>query len=372
MELVRAAVLYADKVNLYSPGAAMLASAASVAGGSGDALLDLLLGLDHATLAYLGASPEMKLMLPKARRAFASPALRRTPQAREFRQQMREGAEELSGVVEGMVETAGASDLAAGLDAGIVQIDTSFIERGTGSGSGFASSVRAASGAAPATDERDTDRFIEAYFDKLVSLLRDPRSHFMFDDFTATLVRHMIDEGIVEPARLALEHAGTTAVGTGLIARLPTFPGAPLDELLDLRADLDDPLTRYRAAAVTLAAKLHARAFDDDLAAEIDDLWQSHINPALLEIRELYGEHSLVKEVARSLGTDLKVLLASGAAIYAGVALGTTLEEWLTKLAAAAGPLVGAATKGAFASAKGRGSAEKHDLFYLYELTWRM
>lgn len=70
-----------------------------------------------------------------------------------------------------------------------------------------------------------------------------------------------------------MRHAEQAAVGSRLVARLPAFPGVPLDEILDLRCDLAAPLGRYRTAVVRLSDRLQAGPFDRDLPDEIDDLW---------------------------------------------------------------------------------------------------
>jgi len=131
---------------------------------------------------------------------------------------------------------------------------------------------------------------MEKWLALLRGLLVDKRTRLVLDDQVGSLAAAVIREGHVDPHRLALQHAGEAAVGTGLVARLPAFPGAPLDELLDLRSDLTGPLGRYRAVVVRLSAKITAGPFDDDL-----------------------HRHGLVREIARSARRDVHKLLPEGA-----------------------------------------------------------
>ena len=59
VELVKAAVLYADEVELVSPGAAMLGAVAGLAEGGLPALLQLLGSLDDETLSHLNHGKSM-------------------------------------------------------------------------------------------------------------------------------------------------------------------------------------------------------------------------------------------------------------------------------------------------------------------------
>src|SRR6266540_3766694 len=129
------------------------------------------------------------------------------------------------------------------------------------------------------TDDRDTDATVSGWIGLLKGLLQDPTTRLLFDDGVGDLVRSLVAEGHVLPHQLTIKHAGEAAVGSGLVARLPALPEAPVDELLDLRQDLGPPLTRYRAAVSRLADKLAFRAFDSEFAAEIDDLWTRDVAP---------------------------------------------------------------------------------------------
>ena len=59
IELVKAALLYADEVELVSPGAAMLGSVAALATGGTPALIELFASIDDETLGYLNEGKPM-------------------------------------------------------------------------------------------------------------------------------------------------------------------------------------------------------------------------------------------------------------------------------------------------------------------------
>jgi hypothetical protein len=139
-----------------------------------------------------------------------------------------------------------------------------------------------------------------------------------------------------------------------------------MDELLELRSDLTGPLTRYRASTLDLSAQL-SPVLGDELEAQVDDLWAAKVAPALLEIKETLADHSLVRELAKRATSDVKALLAGGAGLYMGVTATASLPAAATALAGAAlgaAPIVG---QSAWARIEGRRSAQRHELYYLYE-----
>lgn len=352
VELVRAAILYADEVQLVSLGAVTLAGVLQLASGDGTELLALLASLDDATVEALGGGtlPAGWRELLQAMPALASgpvlDALGLGAEKRQFLEGMASSADQMRETAERMLRESGGEELLLGFDAGLVRL----------SASGFAD------------DDGDTDATLQRWLDLLKNLLSDTRSRLLFDDQVAELVRAMIAEGLVEPTDLVLKHASEAAVGSGLVARLPAFPQAPLDELLDLRRDLQDPLVRYRSAVTRLAADLRSRTYEAGTASELDDLWAREIAPVLVELDESYAEHSLVREIARQLGTDLKTLIGAGAGIYVGLDKLTTISQWVGAAAAVAAPVAEASARGAIASSRSRREASRHELFYLYEL----
>ena len=75
----------------------------------------------------------------------------------------------------------------------------------------------------------------------------------------------------------------------------------PMDEVLDLRRNLDELLGRYRRRISHLRGELRTDPFDEHIQAEIDAVWRTEVEPAVGEIRQAMSEHRLVKEQLRAL-----------------------------------------------------------------------
>lgn len=353
IELVKAALLYADEVELVSPGAAMLGSVAALAEGGTPALIELFASIDDETLGHLNQGKpmpdnfrDMLPLLPLLMDPDVAKLAGIEDDVKGFASELEGIQSQLAGIVDNLMSGAGADELIPALDAGLLTLDTAGV------------------------DAADTDAMVKKFVDIIQQRLRDPRRKVLFDADTASLARSLIEETEGDQAP-GLRRAGQAAVGSGLISRLPAFPDAPMDELLALRADLASPLTRYRASALDLSASLNP-TLGAELEAQVDDLWVTKVAPALLEIEETLADHSLVRELAKRATSDIKAFLTGGAGVYMGLTATASLPTAATVLAGAAlgtAPVVG---QSAWATTDARRSARRHELFYLYEANRRL
>lgn len=356
IELVKAAVLYADHVELFSINGAMIGSVVA-AGQNASSVLAMLAAIDDETLAGLGAPG-----LPSSWRQYAPilGGLLDNPElvnalAPEVGRELVEMSRslttgplaELQSVGDRLVDESGANQLAPAIAGGLL----TFSDAGLGEAS-------------------NVGDLGEPFGRRLAQLMLDPKRHLVFDDRIADLAAAMIAEGYVIPDRIATARSKVAHVGNGLLARLPVFPDAPLDELIDLRTDLDGPLSRYRGAAARLAAKLEGSPFTPDVQLEIDNIWHAEVQPALADIEEEMPDHGLVRDIAKHLGTDVKAALLS-ANVFVGMNALTTLSGWLDAAATAVGPFASAVSGAARERSQARDAAQVQEFYYLYAVRER-
>jgi hypothetical protein len=296
VELVRAAIPYADEIELVSTGTATISVLARQAGGH-----------------------QRRHLLPK-----------RNPEHPE--------------TWEVLTTRAGGADLLRARDAGVLTLEAFDWPR---------SSFRTAESADP------TAVAWNLVLQPARRLVGDTGARLLIDDRTGDIARLLVEPNEEDPDGITLKRAGDAALHGGLVARLPAFPQAPVDELLDLREDLRGPLDRYRAHVSRLACQLALPSVHPASAGEIEDLWLHTVAPALSELREGFAEHGLVREIARTIGADLKTVLSAGAgaAIFLGMDRLASVDRWVSQ---GTGPIE--ATRTPAYRDHGR-----HDLFYLYE-----
>lgn len=354
VELVKAALLYADEVELVSPGAAMLGSVAAIATGGPTAIIDVLAALDDETLKHLN---DGKPMPDNFRELIPMLPLMLDPQFAELagveheigemREHFASAQGEFESVAESLIEQAGAGDLVPALESGILTLDTAGMDAG------------------------DTDAQVAAYVERIRRRLRDPLRKVLFDSEAADLVSSLVGQPGADDHGFGIKRAGQAAVGAGLVSRLPAFPGAPMEMVLGLRAELAVPLVRYRAATLELAQNL-TPAFGIDLEAQVDDLWTSKVAPAILEIEETLAENNFVRELAKRSTSSVKTLLAGGAGLYTGLTVADSLPGAAAAVAGAAVGVAPAVGEAAWAARDARCAARRSNIFYLYDANRRL
>lgn len=284
-ELLKAAIVYADEVLLHSPTAILLASiaglgnlspgdmlavlgqAAPALGDAGSSFTDQLHQLE-SSLGPAGAEAAMKLLLeptPATRQLLSALDPNAANELDEHTRQLGDARRELDRVVEEQLAEAGVASVLPAIEAGLLKL-------------------------APVDATAD---LFEAYLDALWALLRDPRYFPLFDDRIADLVDAAVREGTLKPTPQMRSRGRQAGAATGFLARLPTFPLATMDEVVDIRAELDRPLVRFRAEMVNVAGTLGVDAFDPAFDEAAEEAWISKVRPALLELEELVEEKQL-------------------------------------------------------------------------------
>lgn len=367
--MVKAALLYADHVELVSPGAALIASAGSLTNATTAEALALFTSFDPQTRQHLGGAnlpdewPQLMqgvLMLDElptdvVREMLGDEGTDETLESlRSQAAGLHRAAAEMRSIAANLVVNSGLPELDDPIRAGLVTVNTMDAAEGT------------------------SEAVLDAYVRHLKDVLRNPRVHAVFDDSTASLARSLVREQHVEPHRLSLMHARQAAVGGGLVARLPSFPDSDIRDVLALRSDLSAPLGRYRRAVTALAGKLQAQAYDEESAVEIDDLWRTDVAPTLDELRDGLLTHSFIKELGRQMAASPKAIslgVASSGALMMGMQPIAGIDAALEAVGGAA-PAVAAllhdSLKAAANSKQARTDVRRHDLFYLHEVNQQL
>jgi hypothetical protein len=209
----------------------------------------------------------------------------------------------------------------------------------------------------------------ERFFARLAKLLNDPDLHPLLDRQAAEWARELITRSPETINEDSHRRARTAELGAGMIARLPAFPQAPLDELLDLKAELTSALVRYRAVISELQQLVVADIGARELDSQLDDLWIRKIQPTLIDLEDELTAHGLVREIARSAATSARSLVTQGAGLYIALSTLANLASQISAAAAVAGVTLETVAAGAGSSILGKRQAAKNDFYYLYRLS---
>jgi hypothetical protein len=340
IRLLKPALLYADRVTLLSPVAAALGAVESVGHLDEDGLIAFVKEVAPALNPKAAQSLEIFEQLRKKRQK-TKPELVALMQ---LRAQLRTMATEWQATVTEMQVDAGVPEIEPAISAGLLTVDP--LVDGAG--------------------EADEDVLFKGFMAKLDNLLRDSNAYPLFDDMTGGLVRAGIAEGLFELAPSARSHGKQVAVASDFISRAPAFPRAGITEILDIRDELSNPLGRFRGAVADMARRLDAAAHDESFSAEVQELYEAEVEPALLEIAEAIASNTYLRQLIDAPYSSVRELVLGGSAITLGLtklAAMPSLAAGSIATAAGAGDIVARATK---RKMDVQAETQTHRLYFLY------
>lgn len=368
LELAKAALLYADEVEMVGLGVALFEELRQLTRGDIGAW-GLVRALDDEALAHvLGQSSSD---LPQNWRSSFDQLLNldvaQLPDDQRttilgLREQMAELKDGSRPLIDNILSGAGAAELATAIDAGAVRIAPLNINISTI----FRGGKR---------NRPETDAQIADWLHTLLDRLKDRKVRVLFDKASAGLIEAMRREGRLPDNPQSVRLARQAALGAGLVARLPAFPQAPMDELLDLKKELVRPIAVYQGAIVRYSQQLPQVELGDDLDFEIGQLWQGEVAPSIDQLKEELAQHSLVRELAaRADAKDIaNFTWTSATGIGVGVVSQASLLHTAMYGALTGAPLLATTVMEAFRSRSTVAEeASRRDFFLLYESNRRL
>jgi hypothetical protein len=260
-----------------------------------------------------------------------------------------------------MDSDSGASELRRPMSAGLLRL----VEL-SGTDTGLAAAVQTAAGSSAGAET--FDGAVWAWTERVIDLLQDESQRVILDPAAIDIVQSFVDSGLLNVSEAGAERSRAAHLGAGFIGRLPAFPEAPFDELLDLRSELAGPLARYRGAVVRMARSLTTSPFERAIHADADDLWTAAVAPALADIEDAMTEHGLVRELARRAREDARRIVMTGSGLLLGLQqlghLSTTISSAVAVGGVGADIVGRAINQREFAVSESR----RAELFYLYRL----
>jgi hypothetical protein len=273
--LVKAALLYADRVTLASPKVMIVASMAGVTVGDLEQRRAAMLGM-------LDVLPDGAAIRP------VYEALRRTKRKtksqllvyRQLIERLDKGAGEVVGKIQSLLEDAGAGELDEALKAGVVDLNPLGLNEPGGS----------------------VDNLILRLADLLAEVVApSSRTYPMFDDTTGGLLAAMMREGKVPGAQLG--YATQAALASRFVGQLDAFPDAPMGAVLEARDLLRAPLIGFRAAMTEMEHDMEATPLDENFERVVQDMYRKRVAPALQELEDIAKQLRMKSLLGRDLLT---------------------------------------------------------------------
>jgi hypothetical protein len=377
--LVKPALLYADDVTIYSPTATIANAVRELVavsdpinrlrvvleivrnvpqlreqiGGQDEALagVEALLSLDPAIIEALvstyGGAEQLESMQGS------------------LDEMSRMWDEQMPGTVESSINAIGGEDVLSLLDSGLVTV--------ADLASHTSGAVVGDAGASAMGDGGETslvDDLLSGWMSHVLDMLNDPDSFPLLDGTSAGLIHALEREASVTASDIAVRRGSEVGAATAFMAFLPYFAQLPMDEILDLRRELQEPLVRFRGEMASLSRTFNTRQFDREFRAEVEDAWRQRVEPALADIREALSEHGLLREAASVARGDVRRLLVEAGGIF--VAANTfrlSISNLMTAGIAVGAPLADVLGRALNDSRSGTAAARSNSFYFLHRLS---
>jgi hypothetical protein len=176
------------------------------------------------------------------------------------------------------------------------------------------------------------------------------KTYPLLDENALNLVKANIKEGKLNISDVDSEKIKQIGFVFDIFQRLPNFENATIDEILDIRKTLGKPLIRFRSAIIEMSDCIRYKPWDEGFYYDVEKLFYHRIEPAVLEIEEecklnkylsklLYSATKSSWEIPAGLGVIISKLAevsnisatAIGLAIGAGTIAYKALHEWKEK-----------------------------------------
>jgi hypothetical protein len=306
--LLKAGLLYADRVRLCSVGSSLTLRMLADTKSHKNQQLDFIERHFRENIAR--DDPEAAKAIEFVRRYRE---LRRdrnlSKEQLVLRIQLAEELERIWGRFKGgweeFARKAGADEILAARRSGLVDF-----HRFTAGG------VERTAGLDQSSNERRSDEFYEEVTAELFGVLSgavsEGATYPLFDNHAGELVRLGVDAGVIRVSESGAAKGRQAGLASDLLQRLPLFEDAPVDEILSIRRELDGPLIRFRVAVARFSDGMRTAGWDPEFVDDAEDVFVREVEPAVQEIEDAVRDRSFVAQLLPSM-TASQNWAASGA-----------------------------------------------------------
>lgn len=277
--MVRSALLYADKVEMYALGTSMFNQIRQISTLNNDEMVVWMLSVIAGAEATDAATREQMEMLivgymqlKEERDKYSRSQWRTEERLKEKRaaydnltKLIRTHGGAMKWNLNQMWRTHGGAEIEAAVDSGILSIKTEW-----------------ADDLSKAMEANDLDQVTAL----MRSAIRFKGGGVMFDSMAGGLANAMHKDNRLRLPQFRLDDIRETRLGNKMLLALPNMSEVDVEKLLEVREELDGDLARYKRTVSHLNECLHESAFSPDLDEEIEHLWHKEVAPQVEELRE--------------------------------------------------------------------------------------
>ena len=162
----------------------------------------------------------------------------------------------------------------------------------------------------PMMDSHD-NKLIGEFVENVSGAVSDGSTYPLFDAQTSELISAGIRANKISVSESGISRGKQVGLAGHLLERLPLFEQATVDEILDIRKELDKPLIRFRKAMIESSESIKSASWDEDFPPEAEMVFHRDVRPAVLDLEEQVKSNSLLTSLLRKFA-DKPVILPAG------------------------------------------------------------
>ena len=323
LKLLKAAILYGDQVEIYSLKASMFRLIRMLK----DISLPLQIRIIEEISPYLMGEIEYAAFQEKL--VIYKKAITIKPASKPILILQRKFSHDwlkVIKVIEETVQTSGLEDIERGIKKGIVKLHTFENAKNQQQAVEFLVDCIALASHSPLLAERQpkmevrNEPLLQEFVQGMFSAVNNGSSLPLFDGQTSSLINAGVKEGIITPSITIIGNAKHSALASDLLERIPFFEDATIDQVLEIRSELERSLIRFRGAIISFSETIKSAAWDKDFPLDADNIFRKDVAPAILDIEDATKSNKVIINIIRGLA-ERPLTMVSGSAI--GLAIST-------------------------------------------------
>ena len=228
----------------------------------------------------------------------------------------------------------------------------------------------------------DADRFPYEFYEKLMASINS--SHALLDDECNKLLGTALSSRTIQLTNIEKQKMVHAGLASNYLQQLPSFEEVPIDELFDIRNDLQKYLVNFRSKMLKYSSDIKSMPWNNDFATECQLLYIKEVAPAINELEAATKENSFVKNLGKQFLGDQNVWKISGglgisiAATGAIETMSNIIASEISSLlgagaAVALSPVIGQKIYKAYSETEEqRKNLQRNDLYFYYEARNRL
>jgi hypothetical protein len=313
IRMVKAAILYADKVKLYSPKVPSILAISRF----NNFPLNLRLEFFEKIIPYLSSADnadKLSASLKEYRKVQHKQQLdiHELQLKKEFEKKLEQNWKYIAEQTSQFVAESQIDQINSAIKAGVLELHE--FENSDNDSAALNLLIESTAAATSLKANRlvskpDQDRhWIGEFVEHISNSVSDDSTYPLLDNLTGNLVTAGLSSKTPENSGFGIERGKQTELARYLLERLPLFEQASVDQILDIRKELDKPLARFRGAIIKYSEDIKSTPWGNDFPPEADKIYLRDVKPALLDMEEDIQSNKFLATLVRKLAEKPAVL----------------------------------------------------------------